>query len=127
MTWLLALLDACVDDPGAAALPAVDTGAFYAEVEPILGARCGNPACHGSAARPFEVYAVHLHRADPDATWSDAPLTAAEHARDLARARSFLPDALLRKPIDAVDHGGGAVWEDTGEAEWQAIRDWAEQ
>lgn len=120
--WLLA----CVDGPGREALPEVDTAAFFATVEPVLGARCANPACHGTAARPLEIYAGNQHRADAAATWSDAPLTGDEHARNLARARSFLPFALLRKPLDAADHGGGAVWEDTGEAEWQALRDWAE-
>ena len=130
MTLLLLL--GCVAGPGDEPLPPVDTGAFYAEVEPILGDRCSNPACHGTAERPLQVYAENRHRMDTGAFWLDAPLTPDEHAANLARARGFTGDPWLiaRKALDpavgGMTHVGGAVWMDPEDVEYVTLRAWAE-
>lgn len=130
MTALLLL--ACVEGPGEAALVPVDTGAFFAEVEPVLVERCANPSCHGTAERPLEVYAVHRNRMDPDDVWLDGGLTAEERAANLARARGFVGPTLelARKSLDpdagGMRHGGGAIYADATDAEYATLRDWAE-
>ncbi|MFZ5480936.1 MAG: hypothetical protein ACOZNI_29515 [Myxococcota bacterium] len=129
---MIALLAACVAGPGEGELVPVDTGAFFAEVEPVLGERCANPACHGSADRPLEVYAEHRHRLDTGDAWRDLPLTPDEHAANLLRARGFAgpPYAIARKGLapeaGGMGHGGGAIWLSADEPEYAAILAWAE-
>jgi hypothetical protein len=124
------LLFACVDGPGVADLAPVDTGAFYAEAEPVLAASCANPSCHGTPERPLQVYAQYLHRADPALLWSDMELTAEEHAANLARSRGMAADgSLWRKPLaperGGMRHEGGWRWSDTGDPSWRDLRRWA--
>lgn len=130
------LLLACVTGPGTAELPAADTASFFAEVEPELGASCGNPSCHGNTERPLEVYAIHYHRADPDDTYADTPLDEAEHRANFDRTRAFLAPSeplssqLLLKPLapDAggLDHGEQiAVYLDKSDPGWILLADWA--
>lgn len=130
------LLLACIDGPGRSELPEADSGVFQESAEPELGASCGNPSCHGSVNRPYEVYAVHFHRADPDATFLDDPLTDEEHRLNQDRARAFLhptePAAspLLRMPLDpaagGLGHGGSVtVYLDRSDPGWLALAAWA--
>lgn len=130
------LLVACVTGPGSIELPEADTAEFYATVEPELGASCANPSCHGSVDRPFEVYAVHYHRADPDDTYVDAELSEEEHQLNFDRARAFLAPSdpaqslLLLKPLDPAEgglvHGEElVVYLDRSDPGWIALADWA--
>lgn len=128
---------ACVEGPGEpVGLPVADRAGFVAEVEPILGVSCANPSCHGDASRPLEVFAEHAHRLDPEWLHRDLPLTEEEHARNFARARSFLvgvadPDAcaLLYEPLAPSAGGAGhgdaiIVWEDTTDPDYGVLRAW---
>lgn len=131
------LTAACVAGPGdPLALPAADRMVFEATVQPALAERCANPGCHGRVDRPLEVYATYQHRLDPVDVHAGTPLTAEELDRNFERARAFLFGAataedalLLRKTIPrelgGVHHGGGVVFEDTWEPDYQALRDWA--
>lgn len=122
----------CVTDGGPFTTPIGDTGVFYAEVEPVLTARCANPACHGSDDRPFELYAVGWHRADPEQDWRAEPLTPEERGQNLDRASGFRlwPGLLWRKPLavsaGGADHEGGVVFADAHEADVRTLRQWSE-
>ena len=130
------LLLACVTGPGVATLPQADTGQFYTEVEPELGASCANPACHGTAGRPLEVYAPGFHRADADRTFVEEDLSAEEHQLNFDRARAFLTPAdpgaslLVTRPLPPAEggtaHGDGLViYGDRTDPRWAALADWA--
>lgn len=118
--------------PGDEALGTGDSGDFVEKVEPILAVGCANPSCHGNDQRPFQLYAVHMNRLDPDDLWADGNLTAEEHQANYQQARGFGPPTweLARKPLDpeagGMDHRGGIYWNTTEDTDYQAIRAWLE-
>ncbi len=131
---MILLLLGCLPVTDGAPLPLGDQARFVSEAQPVL-AGCANPACHGSADRPLEVYAVHLHRMDPADTWRDLPLTPEELFWNQVRASAFLWDLaaaeespLLRKPLapaaGGTEHVGGVRFEDTSDAEYRALAAW---
>lgn len=133
---MILLLLACVEGPGEpVALPEADRDLFDATAAPILEAGCGTPSCHGSSSRPLEIYASPWHRLDPAEVHRESPLTEEERQRNFDRARAFLdaadPDLslLLLEPLapaaGGTEHAGIVVYEDTGEPDWLALRDWA--
>lgn len=136
MIWLL-LLAGCLLEVGEAPLPQGDPAAFEAEVQPVLAARCANPACHGSADRPLRVFAPELHRLDPARTHLREPLTDEELLRNAEATAAMLVDfldaedsPLLTKPLaeeaGGSAHVGGAQFDDPYEADYQAIRRWSQ-
>ncbi len=135
---LLLLLLGCVTDPGAeATLPEGDADVFAAEVQPILAARCANPACHGAAERPLEVYAPGLHRLDPADLYLEVPLDSDELDLNRLAAEASLfgyaaaaESPLLTKPLATTaggsEHSGGVQWADPTEAEYLTLLEWAD-
>lgn len=93
-----------------AELTALDANAFRCEVEPVLLARCAFFACHGSARRPFRVYAPERLRLDVPSEVRLLPLTEEEELANYDMARGFADATagapqLLSKPL-AVEAGG---------------------
>jgi hypothetical protein len=134
---LLLLLAGCAVDPGAAPLPAGDPDVFLAEVQPILAAGCGNPACHGDPARPFPLFALGLHRLDPADLYLDVPLSDEELDRNQRAAEAMLAgfDAaadspLLSKPLapeaGGSEHRGGVQFVDPTEADYLTLERWGD-
>jgi hypothetical protein len=129
-------LASCVTGPGeGGALPLADYEAFTAEVQPVLAARCSNPSCHGEAGRPFELYAEHMHRIDPEDVWRDTPLTGAELWLNFQRTCALLVGVstpedcpLLTKPLateaGGAEHEGGAQFLDMADPEYEALYEW---
>lgn len=125
----------CVGGPGdGEGLPAASFETYEAQVEPILGARCGLASCHGAEDRPLALY-VEPHHRQPG---SSGPLTAEERRANYDRARSFLvfdgdpaEAPLLTEPLavsaGGVRHGPGPVFEDTIDHEYQILLAWAEE
>ena len=137
MIVLLILLAGCVTGPGESTLPEGDPDVFAADVQPILAARCGNPACHGTAERPLEVYGVGLHRIDPADLFLETPLSDEEKYRNLTAAEAFLAgfaaaadSPLLTKPLSpdsgGSEHTGGVQWADPTESEYLTLLDWGD-
>jgi hypothetical protein len=133
---LAALLGGCVTGPGGQVFTVVgDHDVFIDEVQPVLAARCSNPACHGTRARPLALYATGLHREDPDDTWLDTPLTDDELWANHLRIVPFVAGApqaatapLLARPLDpdagGSGHGGGVQFFDPDEPEFIALQAW---
>src|SRR5512134_1816520 len=106
---LMALLGGCQSLEEPRELPALDANAFTCEVEPVLVARCGFYACHGSGQRPLRVYGRNRLRLNPPrgqtSTISPA-LTPEEHEANLESALGFAEPGdleqslLLMKPLD---------------------------
>jgi hypothetical protein len=136
LSWLVPAAIGCVAGPGEIEVrPSAPFDVFVASVNPILGDRCGNPSCHGSAGRPLELYSIHQHRAVPEDVHLGAPLTQEELERNYLHASAFLVDApsaeqsmLLRKtlPLEAggMDHVGGAIFEDPRDVEYRTLARW---
>ncbi|MBK7859781.1 MAG: hypothetical protein IPJ65_14400 [Archangiaceae bacterium] len=131
---LLALLCACGCgyDPGATVpLAAPDRMLFELESAPLLEQRCGDSSCHGSARHAYALYAVGRRRLETAATWSRAPLTAAELDLNWLATLGFLdaPEpvrtTLLAKALGR-SHGGGAVFAHPSDPECQAVLRWLE-
>ena len=129
MLWLLAC-----PEPSTTALPERDYERFVEEVQPVLGPRCSNPACHGDPGRPLELYEPGWHRAEAGERWLDAPLSQDELEANFDRSRAFLArpadrSPLLTEPL-AVDAGGVdhpvTVYLDTAEPEYRVVLGWAE-
>src|SRR5688572_20083779 len=72
--------------------PALDESYFRCEVQPVLAARCAFFACHGSATRPFRVYARNRLRFDVTAQERETPLRPAEERYNYEAARAFAGD-----------------------------------
>lgn len=135
---LMLLLAGCVTGPGnAGELPLGDDAVFEEEVQPVLGAGCANPSCHGSAGRPLEVFARFQHRLDPDRLHFDEPITADELSLNQEAAAALLlgfdeavRSPLLTKPLHehagGSAHVGGAVFGDTHEPGYGALAAWAQ-
>ena len=135
--FLMILLSGCVLDPGTAPLPEGDPATFVDSVQPVLSARCANPACHGTVDRPFPVFAPGLHRLDPDERYLDTPLSEHELDRNQSAAEAMLASfaaaadsPLLTKPLAPArggsDHSGGVQFADPTEAEYLALLHWAD-
>ncbi len=131
MWWFVA----CVVDPGVGGLPAGDYDVFVEQVQPVLTPTCSSPSCHGSADRPFELYAVHQHRADPDDVYLDAQLSDDDLWHNYLQTSALQVDLenaehspVLTKPL-AVDaggehHGGGNLFESTDDWDYLVVLDW---
>ncbi len=143
MKWLYLLLfispafwAGCIADVGSwEAMPPADAERFRLEVQPILADRCANPGCHGNDVRPFRVYAPLRHRMNPADLYLNTPLSPAELESNFADACAFMigmdgprDSALLLKPLPAaaggLSHGGGVIFEDDMEPEFQILSSW---
>ena len=134
--WIGVFLLSCVNGPGTE--PFGSTGSperFAAEIQPVLASRCANPACHGSADRPLEVFAVHLHRMDPEDTYIDDPLTKAELWQNQWQFATFLIDLdvadnaqVLSKPLapeaGGLPHQGGVQFQTVENGDYGVLRAW---
>ncbi len=124
----------CIAGPGAQVpLPAADFDDYVATVQPILGARCGQSSCHGTATRALEVFVAPNHRMDGIAP--NAPLTADELRAGFDRARALIVGAdepldspLLSEPLAQAEggtrHGPGPVFASAIDDEYLALYDW---
>ncbi len=137
----LALVGGCGYAEETLAVPDPDAAVFRAEVYPVLLARCGFPACHGSDQRFFAIYGPGRTRLDP-ATAPYAPATTAEVALTFARSRSMLigPDGparapLVRKPLAVAAGGAGhrgddpwgaSVFASSDDPDFQVLVAWAD-
>lgn len=133
---------ACSVDNSAPPASDLDLEAFRCNVEPVLMARCGFYACHGSEARPFRVYAPNRLRRVVSVPQLAAPLTDEERAANVASAIAFVGDQparetlLLGKPLDADAGGqfhrgksiylGRDVFTDESDLGYQRIAAWIE-
>jgi hypothetical protein len=119
--------------------PPLDEAFFRCEVQPVLAARCAFFACHGSATRPFRIYARNRLRFDVPAEQRETPLRPAEERFNYESARAFAGDArrpslLLLKPLDEDDggyihvgatlYGRGDVFRTAGDVGYQKLADW---
>ena len=91
-------------------LAPLDENYFRCEVQPVLAARCSFFACHGSATRPFRVYARNRLRFDVAAEQREAPMRESELRFNYESARAFAgddrrPALLLLKPLEEDDGG----------------------
>lgn len=128
----LVLLGACVAGAGTEPWPAAGSVAVFAEeAQPVLAARCANPSCHGTAARPLSLYAVHRHRLDEDDDFLDAPLSDEELAHNLRQVSRFLVGVdeaarslLLTKPLSG--HAGVEVFHDARDHDYRRLHAWIE-
>ncbi len=137
----VALAAACAQEglDAPESLPTLDVDYFRCEVQPVLAARCGFFACHGSATRPFRVYARNRLRFDVAASERETPLRPAELAFNYESARAFAgdprrPSLLLLKPLEedeggfvhagATLYGRGDVFLDAGDPGYTRLADW---
>lgn len=131
----VALMGCQAYDDDEVELPAADFDRFVTEIQPVLAKRCANPSCHGNLSRPFEVYAPHFHRFDPEDVYLDSSLSDQElwwnyqsvvaFILDLERAEESL---LLIKPLAEAEggsnHGGPAVFSDREGYEYTTLASW---
>ncbi len=111
---------ACGPPPDTVSLTVGDLAYFEARVQPQLEERCGSSGCHGRADRPFSIYAAGQHRADPERTYLDEPLTSAESAENARRTAAFgmgdppEESLIVQKPLSMEEgglyHGGGDIY-----------------
>jgi hypothetical protein len=114
----LALVAACTQD-GLVELAtpvALDESYFRCNVQPVLSARCGFVACHGTDERPLRIFAEQKLRLGVEWVDYQTPLTPEEQAANFQAVRDFAArgpgdaDLLAEKPLDAVAgglfHGG---------------------
>jgi hypothetical protein len=112
----------------------LDQAVFNTGIEPILDARCASPQCHARPERALSLYAPLRWREDPSQTSVDEPLDPTELSHNyvascvLAGAGDPADEpALIRKPLGEAGglyHGGGAVFADTLDADYVAIKAW---
>jgi hypothetical protein len=139
---LLALVLAACAQEGLEApetLAPLDADYFRCEVQPVLAARCAFFACHGSATRPFRLYARNRLRLDVPAAERDTPLRPSEVAFNYDSSRAIAGDArrpalLLLKPLDesaggyvhvgATLYGRGDVFLDVDDPGYEKIAAW---
>jgi hypothetical protein len=145
--WALAIslavaisVPACSDEQNAPATDpstALSETVFRCNVQPILVKQCSYNACHGIAGAAFRVYSPGKLRAMPamNIDTEIAPLTDAEQHANFQSASglnfgitSVDDNWLLRKPLPQAlggyEHKGGAIWKNTGDSQYQAIRAW---
>ena len=114
---------------------APDPELFLEVAMPVLSLTCANPACHGNPTRPFEIYAVNMHRVDSDSVHSDYPLTQKERWLNYQRTVAFVVGAetpedsvLLRKPLSeeagGMGHTAGSQFQDESNNDYQALLEW---
>jgi hypothetical protein len=103
---------ACAQDglDAAGSLAPLDEPYFRCEVQPVLAARCAFFACHGSATRPFRIYARNRLRFDVSPVERETPLTPGELVFNFESARAFAgddrrPALLILKPLEEDDGG----------------------
>jgi hypothetical protein len=139
----IALLVACSDvenAPAADPTKSLDETVFRCSVEPILVRQCSYNACHGIAltdGAALRVYSPGKLRAmqSPNIDTAIAVLTEMEHHANFQSAAGFSfgttnvdDNWLLRKPLPSpaggYEHKGGAIWRDTNDAQYSAIRSW---
>lgn len=101
---VLWLATGCAADNPPVDPPQLDRDAFRCEVEPVLMARCGFYACHGTESRPLRIYAPNRLRLAPSVPQLAAPLTAEERDANYQSAAA-MGELLSAKPLDA-DAGG---------------------
>jgi hypothetical protein len=104
-------IGACQSDAWNGNAPMPDAAMFQAEVYPVLMRDCSFNACHGAAARFFQVFGPGRTRLDPRLD-QGAPLEPLELQVSYERARSMLvsngavtTSLLLVKPL--AEHAGG--------------------
>lgn len=118
-------------------LPALgDLEMFTRLAQPVLEARCANPACHGRPDRPLEIFAVQQHRLEESALFSSLPLSSEELWQNALRAAAFVGDledggsSLLDKPLaesaGGLPHAGGDVLFDAFERDYTALFEWSQ-
>jgi hypothetical protein len=139
----LSLLNGCSDVQNASAADpskSLDETVFRCNVEPVLVRQCSYNACHGIAGvsgSALRVYSPGKLRAStpPDIDTAIAVLTDAEQHANFQSAAGFNfgltnvdDNWLLRKPLPAplggYEHKGGAIWRDTSDPQYIAIRAW---
>lgn len=138
---LAAGLAACAQDglDAPEELPPLDEAFYRCEVQPVLAARCAFFACHGSATRPFRLYARNRLRFDVAAEERETPLRPVEERANYEAARAFAGDArrpslLLLKPLEedaggyihvgATLYGRGDVFRTADDPGYQKLADW---
>ncbi|HVK86078.1 MAG TPA: hypothetical protein VM513_18280 [Kofleriaceae bacterium] len=135
------LFAGCTADLDAPRTPAeLDRVYFDCKVQPVLAMYCGQLACHGDPARYFRVYSRNRLRDGGDETQRNVFMRDTERAHNYEAARAFVdlerPEAslLLRKPLEqaaggafhrgATLYGGGNVFRDTADPDYQTIARW---
>ncbi len=134
---LMPLLGACLGgpEPGLEPLHSADLDYFGARVQPILDERCANPSCHGSSARPLEIFSIHQHRLDLSEVFMDGQLSAQEQWLNFQSARAFIQSsvatedcALIKKPLapnaGGAIHGGGTQYTSPTDPEILTLMQW---
>ena len=120
-SWLLltaAMLSACADVEGGAALATPDRARFDAQVWPILVRDCGFAACHGGEPRFLLVFGPGHERLDPTMRVGDS-VTPAELQLSYDRTRAMIDvedptnSLLLKKPLEVAAGGSGHEGTDT--------------
>ena len=113
MVKLIALVavTGCVIDNAPVQAPALDPDYFRCNVQPVLGARCAMPACHGTAQRPLSIFAPGRMRYEVGWDRPTEPITQYELDSNYGIAGGFTTTTatgdvwLLAKPL-AVAAGG---------------------
>jgi hypothetical protein len=114
-------------------LPHPDQTEFAQVVGPILEERCADGTCHGSAERPFSLYARGRRRSVDIATFSREPLTPAEVGANYSNTLGLLDSTepvattLLHKALSLggpTAHGGGAVFSSAHDPQCVALVRW---
>lgn len=147
VTRLLAVAIVAVVAPGCAqegleepeSLATLDPEFFRCEVQPVLAARCAFFACHGSATRPFRLYARNRLRFDVAPQERETPLRPSEVGFNYESARAFAgdprrPSLLLLKPLEedaggyihvgATLYGRGDVFRTADDPGYQKLAAW---
>jgi len=134
----LFLLSSCIEGPGEVRLEMPANFTNYKErIQPEMAASCANPSCHGTPARPMELYAVRQHRFDPDQVYADTQLTELELWMNFQRICGFVVEVdapadceVLQKPLateaGGAGHVGGAQYDDTDHPAYQLLLEWLE-
>jgi hypothetical protein len=136
----LALIPGCSNvqnGPATDPSSALNENVFRCNVEPILVRQCSYTACHGIDGAALRVYSPGKLRAmtAPNIDTAIAVLTDAEQHANFQSASGFNfgitnvdDNWLLRKPLPAAlggyEHKGGAIWRDTNDGQYLAIRAW---
>jgi len=135
------LVVGCTLDNPTATPAALDRDLFECDVVPVLVARCGFYACHGSVERPFHLFGPNRLRLGVTEEERAISLTPAERDRNYAMGLSFAEPAagyqeplLVVKPLDealggayhegAQLYGGADVFVDADDPDLAILRDW---
>src|SRR5262249_21052460 len=107
----LAALAGCAIENAPAQAPVLDVDYFRCNVQPVLGARCAMPACHGTAQRPLSIFAPGRMRYQVSWDRPPEPITPFELESNFGIASGFTTTTatgeawLLAKPL-SVNAGG---------------------